>query len=239
MPTDVEGIEARFQELAEVDPSRAFKRFDPEDLAHLEAFANLCERLNDRALFKQGARFHFSASSTNGVHQHLEHAGEDALRSMMMDFRRLWMSSEPTFFPRLRNRVRAHADPAVPQGAAALAAIDLLGRDFKEACEDGALGLFEQGETESPDNIRWIKARQVVDDWINGDAFHGDPEPQARVGIWEASSYEFVLIKAVNRITNVWLAFCVLLVAILDERDHGMPALRGERGVSVLHSGPP
>src|SRR5690242_3011415 len=119
MPTDAEGIEARFHELAEIDPAQAFRQFNAEDLADFEVFASLCKRLNDRALFQQGTRFHFSASVTEGVHQHLEHAGEDALRSMMMDFRRLWMSREPTFFPRLRNKVRSHADPAMSQGATA------------------------------------------------------------------------------------------------------------------------
>ena len=216
MPTDAEGLEARFHELAEIDPAHAFKQFDVEDLRDLEAFAGLCARLTDRVLFQQGTRFHFSASVTDGVHQRLEHAGEDALRSMMMDFRRLWMSGEPTFFPRVRNKVRSHADPEMPQGAAALAVIDLLGKEFKEACEEGVLGVLRQGVPENPDNIKWIKAHEVVNDWINGDAFHGDPARQARVERWETSSYEFVLIKGVNRITNIWLAFCVLLDAILD-----------------------
>ncbi|MFT3864070.1 MAG: hypothetical protein QM729_07350 [Solirubrobacterales bacterium] len=212
MPNDAEGIEARFREIDAIDPARSFGPFTEEELETLRAFSRVCGQLNSRALLTEGVRFSFEAGVA-GAGQRIEHAGDDALRSAMMDFRLIWMSDEPTYFPRLRNKVRARIDLALPQGVEAQAAIDLLGREFGEARREKALGFRV---AEGPEGIRWHTAEEVIDDWISGVAFHGDRDRAARVGAWEQSSYEIQLIKAVNRISNVWFAFEVLVRAILD-----------------------
>jgi hypothetical protein len=214
MPNDAEGIEARFQEIAAIDPARAFGSFTDEELEALDAYSRVCGQLNSRALLTQGVRFSFKAG-VDGSAQRIEHTGDDALRSAMMDFRLIWMSDEPTHFPRLRNTARARVDASLPQAFEAQAAIDLLGKEFGEARREKSLGVRV---AEGPEGIRWYKAEEIIDDWVSGVAFHGDRDRAARVGAWQQSSYEIQLIKAVNRISNVWFAFESLVRAILDRQ---------------------
>lgn len=212
MPNDAEGIEARFREIDVIDPARAFGPFTEEELEALRAYSRVCGQLNSRELLTRGVRFSFKAG-VDGSGQEIEHAGDDALRSAMMDFRLIWMSDERTYFPRIRNTVRARLDTSLPQASEALAAIDLLGKEFGEARREKALGVRV---ADGAEGIRWYRAEEIIDDWISGVAFHGDRDRAARVGAWQQSSYEIQLIKAVNRISNVWFAFELLVRAILD-----------------------
>jgi hypothetical protein len=74
--------------------------------------------------------------------------------------------------------------------------------------------------------IKPIFARQVIDDWMNGDSFHGDPDARDRVSRWSPPAYEFSLIKAVNRISNVCLALDVVILPILDSTPRWSPVTR-------------
>lgn len=213
MPTDEDGLIARFSVLSEIDVSSAFQAFSKEALDLLALYHELVGGVVGRPFFSGGVKFSFGAGR-DGQPPSLQHAGEDALRSVMIDFRRLWLQKEPTRFGNVLGLMRKHAvDGAV------IVALDELGRDFKDACRDGVMGKIDPSHPDNPEKIIPIRARQVIDDWINGDSFHGDPEARERVRRWSPPAYEFSLIKAVNRVSNVCLALDVPIAAILAETD--------------------
>lgn len=210
MPIDEEALIERFTELTEIDVDSAFRPFDPDELELLDTYHRLVDGVAARPLFADGIKFRIGGGPDCDPPV-LEHAGEDALRSVMIDFRRLWLKKEPTRFGNVLVLLREHAEDGD-----AVAALDALGRDFKEACRDGLMGVRDPSDPENLKKIKPISARQVIDDWMNGDSFHGDPDARERVRRWSPTTYEFSLIKAVNRISNVFLALDVVVVPILD-----------------------
>ena len=214
MPIDEAGLVERFTALAEIDVTSAFLPFREEELGLLSTYHDLVGGVTGRPFFANGIKLSFKAGP-NTVPPSLKHAGEDALRSVMIDFRRLWLRKEPTRFDNVLRLVRQHAEDE-----ATVAVLDALGRDFKDACRDELMGITDPNDPENPQKFTPIRARQVIEDWLNGDSFHGDPEARERVKRWSSTAYEFSLVKAVNRVTNVCLALDVPIAAILAESDH-------------------
>lgn len=217
MPTDEDGLTRRFEQLATLDVSSAFRPFDESELDLLGEYHQLVAGITGRPLFAEGIKFSFSSGKGNDG-AILDHAGEDALRSTMIDFRRLWMNKEPTNFHHVLGLVRDHADEPT-RGVLAQ-----LGRDFKDACRDPMLMIRDPEDPENPTKFTPVRSRRVVDDWLNGKAFHGDVEARRRVEGWSEPAYEFSLIKAVNRISNVALALDVPIAVILAGAGQSSPA---------------
>jgi hypothetical protein len=144
MATDTDGLTDRFAAIAAIDAEASFGRFDADQLEDLRRYSRVCTQLNRREVLRRPIRFFVSTAPTGGG-QHLEHAGEEALRSAMIDFRLLWMDGEPTQFGRMRNLVRAHIDISTKAGREALGVVDALGRDMNDApLADGTLGTRPQ-----------------------------------------------------------------------------------------------
>lgn len=211
MATDTDGLVERFNEVAAINANAAFDKFMAEEVRALGGYARVCTRLNDRALLREGVRFEFSAG-VEGETERLQHAGEDPLRSAMMDFRLIWMDGEPAQFSRIRNIVRSRVAES-SEGSEALAVIDALGKDMSEARKETALGVHDPESGE----IRTVqRAVDLIDDWLNGVSFHEDPDRAERVEAWSRSTYEYMLIRSVNRVANVCFALAALVDAILE-----------------------
>lgn len=230
--TDTDGLVERFNEVAAINVDAAFDEFKAEEVRALSRYARVCTRLNDRALLREGARFEFSAG-IEGETERLQHAGEDPLRSAMMDFRLIWMDSEPAQFSRIRNIVRSRAAESSPEGNEALAVIDALGKDMSEARKEPTLGAHDPESGE----IRTVqRAADLIDDWLNGVSFHEDPDRAERVEAWSRSTYEYMLIRSVNRVANVGFALAVLVDAILDAQSDPVATPRKDRKTSTALS---
>lgn len=210
----------RFNGVAAINADAAFDEFEAEEIQALGSYARVCTMLNDRALLREGVRFEFSAG-VEGETERLQHAGEDPLRSAMMDFRLIWMDREPIQFSRIRNILRSRVAESSPEGGEALAVIDALGKDMSEARKEAALGAHdpESGEIHT---VR--RAAELIDDWLNGVSFHEDPDRAERVEAWSQSTYEYMLIRSVNRVANVCFALAVLVDAILDAQGASSPS---------------
>jgi hypothetical protein len=89
MPIDEAGLVERFTVLAEIDVTSAFLPFSKEQLGLLSTYHDLVGGVTGRPFFANGIRLSFKAGP-NTAPPLLKHAGEDALRSVMIDFRRLW-----------------------------------------------------------------------------------------------------------------------------------------------------
>lgn len=215
-PTDAEGLKSRFRELGEVNVREAFDAFESEELERLGLFSTVCHSLNDRDLFAEGVRFSPFGPDSSGEGR-LKHAGEDALRSMMMDFRLMWLKREPTNSETIRDLLgrRVREDGAEAELAACL--INQLGDDFEQALKSPAMGPATSPNADETSETTNRTAGQVIADWMSAGAFHGDrAAPAKRVRQWSPETYEYVLIKSVNRISNVWLAQCVLVDRVLS-----------------------
>jgi hypothetical protein len=210
MATDTDGLAGRFAAIAAIDAKAAFGPFDAARLEHLRRYSRVCGQLNRREVLRRPIRFSFSAGPTGGG-EALEHAGEEALRSAMVDFRLLWMDGEPTQFGRLRNLVRAHVDDSTEAGRDALEILDALGKDMSDARREIAFGGRDPSGVVHPTG----RAVDVIEDWLYGVCFHQDEERAARVAAWSPQTYEFMLLRSVNNIANVCFAFAVLVDGIL------------------------
>jgi hypothetical protein len=220
MPVNETGLVERFTALSEIDVQSAFRPFDQDELRLLGAYHELVDGVAGRPLFAEGIKFRIGGGAESEP-TILQHAGEDALRSVMIDFRRLWMQKEPTRFGNVLKLLREHSEDEETT-----ASLDALGRDFKDACRDELMGIRDPSDPENMRKIKPIFARQVIDDWMNGDSFHGDPDARDRVSRWSPPAYEFSLIKAVNRISNVCLALDVVILPILDSTPRWSPVTR-------------
>jgi len=138
---------------------------------------------------------------------------------MMMDFRLMWLKGEPTnaesIFDLLSRRVRR--DTTEGQQAANL--IEQLSKELKRALEAPAMGPECSPDPNEGSDTESRTAEQVISDWMSAGMFHGDrTAPAQRVRMWDQETYEFVLIKVVNRISNIWLALCVLADQVLSDQ---------------------
>jgi hypothetical protein len=217
MASDTDGLMERFETIAALDVRAAFVDFEPDEIRALRAYTEVCGDLNARQLLREGARFNFSAGVA-GEGERLEHAGEEALRSAMNDFRLLWADGEPTQFSRVRGILRRRIAPAVTSGSEAAAALDALKKDMSDARKKVVLGGQHPGTGETYPVTR---AAELIDDWLFGVSIHRDADRAGRVAAWPPQTYEWMLVSSVNDITNVCLALAVLVDGVLAAQGTG------------------
>jgi hypothetical protein len=98
-------ITAMLQAIADVPCGEVFGPFDADQAAIMRQYDRLCVALGESGFLSQEVRFTFKASRAES-YSRLDHAGRPELRSMMMDFRQLWMKGNPTYFRAVRNMLR-------------------------------------------------------------------------------------------------------------------------------------
>jgi len=201
-----------FDTLVATDWEYRFESFSDDEIWRLRRYDTLASELGQSSFFSQSIEFKVKASPLERS-QALNHAGYDALRSMSMSLRQLWAAIEPSRFSTVRSLLRDRA--SVPRdGVDVTILLDLLGKRYnaagrsivmKEVWSDDPVG--EPGSA--------IRARQVVDDWLNGGQFHGEREKMERVERWSPTAYEFTFVKAVHDIVAVrWELQIVVMGAL-------------------------
>ncbi len=189
-----------FDTLARLDWSQRFEPFGKEDADLLARYDGLAAELGGRSFFAQPQRLSFKAAPDES-YERVEHAGEDALRSMAMTFRRLWLKKEPARFEAVLRLLRDHT-ACTADGLEARRLLDIVGARFRIATR---AELMKHVWDDDPfgEPIRVFRARQVIDDWFYAGPFHEDPERAKRVRAWSPAAYEWSFIKAVHEVAVV------------------------------------
>jgi hypothetical protein len=202
-----------FDRLLAIDWSQRFESFDEAELQQLRLYDKLAQDLGRSSFFAAPLTFSVKASPEES-YQHLEHAGHDALRSMMMTFRQLWSAKEPARFDATRALLRRHALPA-RDGVDAVELLDEVGTRFKQATSEVMMkNVWKDDPVGEPINV--IRARQVIDDWFYAGAFHTDEEKAGRVRRWSPKTYEFTLAKAIHDVAYVMWELQVVVGGVLS-----------------------
>lgn len=202
-----------FDTLVTTDWQRRLAPFSDEERSTLELHRDRAKELGQRSFFEAPHRL-----TVDGEGERIEHAGEDALRSMVLTFRHLWQSGEPARFQTVRELIRSHVDPSGADSEATLQLLDLIGARYKAACRKVQMKhVWQHDPMGKPKQV--FRSAQVIDDWINGVAFHSDEDKARRVYGWQPVAYEWSLIKSIHDVAVVmWELHLVAAdILILDE----------------------
>jgi hypothetical protein len=203
-----------FDTLAQLDWSGRFESFSAAELRMLRRFDELAADLGRRSFFATPQRLAVKAGPDES-YERLEHAGEDALRSMAMSFRRLQLHDEPARFEPVLKLLLDHLSPDDPRGYTH-GLLTHLGRRYRQARRTE---LMKQVWEDDPfgEPIRVVRAQRVIDDWFNAGPFHGDEQKSQRVAAWSPVAYEWSFVKAVHGIAAVIWELHVIVMLLLEE----------------------
>lgn len=201
----------------------AFSPLDADLRHRLEEYVHVVRSLTASPLFGRGSV---------GLHLSLREDGQfdvsaqapvdwDGLRGALTYFRRMWMNDERTCFARLRNMLRANAVARGGQDAATLTAwLDALGEEHSRVRKELPDMAVLEGHIEDGKLVEdgAVTPERIIDDWFNGEIFHGDPEPRGRLdAAGDAEAYVLGLMVAVQEVTRVYVLLARLARAILAE----------------------
>lgn len=205
-----------FDTLAELDWAGRFESFDPSERQILRRYHELAQDLGQRPFFAKLQRLAFKASPEES-YERLEHAGDDALRSMTMTFRQLWMVREPARFETVRGVLRKRAAPQ--RGDVDVTRLlDELGRRYSRARKDEMMRhVWIDDPMGEPKEI--FVAEQVIDDWLYGGTFHSDDGRAKRVRSWSKTQYEWSLIKSINALAAVMWELDIVVGGVVSAYD--------------------
>jgi hypothetical protein len=208
-------VDERLAKLAAVDCAQAFLPFSSELAQDIRFYRELCVRLGMSSFFNTKIQFSVrSGPDARGTK--LDHAGRDALRSLMIDFRQLWGDGERAQFTKIRSQLRKNAAKRDgPSASQAVALLDDLGRRYKVEMDKAVMSFVA---ADNPfEHVKDVPASEVVGDWLYGGEFHLDPEKAARRQMWSADAFEWSLIKTLHAAAGCYWELDVLVQGILAE----------------------
>jgi hypothetical protein len=211
--------------------SRLTTALDPLDAElenRLSEFLRLTRELTSSPLFKNPKlELQFTPREDEHFTTTLE-ASVDYLQAKgtMMSFRQLWQDGEPYQFPVVRSRLRQHAVVSSrPHSPKFIAWADELGKAYSDARRGFPDFVVLEADIEAGGKVVErgpVRVERIIDDWINGDIAHSDPERRARIdAAGDPEMYAFALLAGVQEVTKVYVLLAQMAKAILDE-----PALR-------------
>jgi hypothetical protein len=207
-----------------LDPAALQQALNPlgtDEVARLRRYLQLVERLTAAPLFHGGEQVGIDISPEGRVAV-IAPVDELQMRGLLTEFRQLWMSTEPSAFPRIFAELRASACArGTAQAQGVIAWLDELGRQYREVRKSSPdLGAFEAEFGESGEVARdeAVRAERILDDWVNGDIFHSDTSKRERFeNAPDRDVYWFALLVAVQDMTRVYVALGWLVKQILNE----------------------
>lgn len=145
----------------------------------------------------------------------------DGLRGAMTYFRRAWMNDERTCFSRVRNLIRLNATTrGGPDADSLVELLDEIGKQHPRARKELPDMAVLEGHAEDGEIVGdgQVSAERIIDDWFNGEIFHGDPKRRSRLdAAGDPDAYVFALMIVVQEVTRVYVQFARLTKAILAE----------------------
>lgn len=203
-----------FDTLVATEWTERFESFSPPELELLRKYEALASELGRRPFFAQPQRLSVKASPEES-YERLDHAGEDALRSMAMTFRRLWLQGEPARFELILRLLRDHAR-LDSRGGEARRLLEHLGRRYRNAKREVLMRHVREDDPVG-EPIRVFRAEDVIDDWLYSGPFHEDDDRAARVASWSPVGYEWSFIKGITGVAAVMWELHVVVVAVLAD----------------------
>lgn len=212
-----------FDTVVTTDWQRRLTAFASDERRVLELFLQRAGELGQRTFFASPHKL-----TVDGHGERIEHAGEDALRSMALTFRHLWQPGEPARFHTVLALIRSHVDRAAVDSEHTEALVDLIGVRYREACREVQMKhVWKHDPFGKPKEV--FRASRVIDDWMNGVAFHSDEDKAGRVGSWSPVAYEWALVKSMHDIALVMWELHLIVADLLTDRQP--PAdIEGARG---------
>lgn len=208
-----------FDTLVTTDWQRRLKPFSDHERATLEMYLRRATELGQRSFFGAAHRL-----TVDGEGERVEHAGEDELRSMVLTFRHLWQTKEPARFQTVLTLVRAHVNRADTDSMYSGALLDLIGLRYRSARREVQMKhVWKEDPFGKPKEV--FRAERVIDDWMNGVAFHSDEEKASRVLAWSPVSYEWALITSIRDVAAVMWELQLVVSDVLTIRDQKSPGL--------------
>jgi hypothetical protein len=110
--------------------------------------------------------------------------------------------------------LRSHARPT-RDGVDILEFLDAIGTRFKRATSEEMMKSVDRDDPFG-DPIDVTSAREVIDDWLYGGAFHTDEDRAERVRRWSPVTYEFTLAKALHSVAYVMWELHVVVGSALS-----------------------
>ncbi len=203
------------QAIADVDCANAFLRFDSETVKTLRRYHELCAAVGESKFFSHGVTFRFSAQAGQQPREELDHAGHEALRSLMMDLRQLWMQGERTRFQTVLGILRRNAMALGSVASAeAISQLDGIGKRYRKSMRKTTMSFVERERPLVP--VKEFSAEDVIHSWLYGGNFHWDEEKAAFIDVWRPESYEFTLSKAIHAASDSFWELDLLIQAILQ-----------------------
>ena len=202
----------------------AFTAPTADEVEKLRRYLQLVRRLTSAALFK--------GKCTVGVNLHHDDDGvlqqdiiapvsELEMSGLLTSFRQLWMASEPSAFPHVLAMLRKNAHAlSGPAAQALIAELDDIGKDYKAVRKSSPdLSVLEaQLDGDKLIDVGPVRAERVLDDWVNGDIFHSDPEKRERFESREdRNTYWLALLVTVQDIAKVYVRLARVVKDILHE----------------------
>jgi hypothetical protein len=194
------------------------------EVEKLRRYLQLVRRLTSAPLFKGACTVGVNLRhDDNGVLQQdiIAPVSELEMSGLLTSFRQLWMASEPSAFPHVLALLRKNA--AALGGAAAdalIAELDDIGKAYKDVRKSSPdLDVLEaqlDGDQLIDDGP--VRAERVLDDWVNGDIFHSDPEKRERFQNREdRNMYWLALLVTVQDIAKVYVRLARVIKDVLHE----------------------
>lgn len=192
-----------------------FESFSPDELRRLETYHELARDMGERPFFSSSVKMSFKASPEES-YQHLEHAGDDALRSVSMTFRQMW-SDQPTRVEGVHQLLYDHAKRGSADGVDVRALLSSIIRRYNAAkSEEMMKHVWEHDPFGEPKAS--FSAEYVIDQWFySGTRFHWDDDKQAFVESWSREAIEFSYIKAMQNVAGVMWELDVMVAGALEE----------------------
>lgn len=195
-----------------------------DELIQLRRYLQLVRRLTDAPLFKGDCTVgvHLLPDEDGALQQTvISPVNELEMAGVLTSFRQLWMSGEPAQFPKVLATLRTNAMAlGGPTAQALIAELDDIGREYKEVRRASPdLGVLEaefEGDLVTQDGP--VRAERILDDWVNGDLFHSDPEKRERFESREdRNMYWLALLVTVQDMAKVYARLGRIVRDVLHE----------------------
>lgn len=192
-----------------------FESFTLEELRKLEVFTVHAVELAERPFFSSPINFSFKASPEES-YQRLAHAGDDALRSVAMNFRQLWSPKERSRFEKVHELLRTHAKPGVVDGVDLSELLSSLERRYRVAKAEVAMKhVWVHDPMGQPKETFTVDF--VIDRWLYSGKFHTEDDKQDFVESWNPTTYEYTVIKWMRRVAVLMWELDILVRGALEE----------------------
>ena len=142
---------------------------------------------------------------------------EDDIGAFLMPFRQLYQQSDETEVGKVRNMLSKHAhEQGTPEGAQTVEDLKSWKADYRGSLRESPMGTMIEFDSRSNKRVEYTP-ENIIENWLNGDFFHAEPEAARKLEGRDRGLHAFVLIGAVEHVAGYMLELGDLARAILNE----------------------